>query len=438
METSCEQNSFLANFPAGAFPLSKVVVTEDLKTRPYRAPDYKGESEAYRELSKLLSVSPKDAMNGLVEQVVKLLGVDSAGISLVDVENGNDIFRWLAIAGSLKPFLNGIMPRHFSPCGEVCKKSEPILMRHMVDHYKYVEILGHTLYEVLLVPFYKDGQAIGTVWGVSHGKHKEFDSEDLRILASLAEFTSGIVQAQYRSEELLKSNLELNSEKVVRERLISALSHDLRSPITSTKINAQMLARKIDSQMIVLANRIVSSMNRADSMIRDLLDLNMIKAGERFVLNLGDHNLYEVIKNVTDELTMIHGERFVIRAADNIQGRWDSDAIRRILENLLTNAIKYGDENTPITISVQSNEKEIEFAVHNLGTAISRENCENLFVQYQRAESAIKSSQQGWGIGLMIVRGLAQSMDGAVFVTSTELEGTTFFVKLPRFVKDLE
>lgn len=438
METIIEQNSFLVNFPAGPLPLSEIIVTDELNYRPSRIPNYQRESEAYRELAKLLSLSPKLAMNGLVEQIVKLLGADSAGISIAEVENGNEIFRWHAIAGTLSPFINGIMPRHFSPCGEVCERSEPILMRELVQHYKYVEILGLNLFEALLVPFFQDGQAIGTIWVVSHGDYKLFDREDLRLLNSLAEFTSGIVQAQLKSEELQLSNSELNAEKVVRERLISALSHDLRSPITSAKINAQMLARKLDSQMLMLANRIVSSMNRADSMIRDLLDLNMIKAGEKFILNLDNHNLHEIIKNSIEELSFIHGDRFVVQADKNIDGRWDSEAIRRILENLLTNAIKYGDENSPVTISALSSENEIFFSVHNYGSVISRENCENLFVQYQRSDSAIASSKQGWGIGLMIVRGLAQSMNGDVSVNSNENEGTRFTVKLPRIVIDSE
>lgn len=432
MESSDQSNSYLAGFAAGAYPLEKIVITDQLSKRPARSPNYQKESQALRDLSKLLSVSPQNAMKGLVEQAKLLCGADSAGISIAETENGNRIFRWHAISGTLEPFLNGTMPRDFSPCGVVCDVNAAVLMHQMVDHYKYVEGLGLNLFEVLLVPFFQDGVSIGTVWIVSHGDHKMFDSEDLRILSSLAEFTAGIVQSYFRSQELERTNTKLQTEKVAREQLIESLSHDLRTPLTTARIGAQVIARSPEPFLAKQAKRIVASMDRADAMIRDLLDLSLIKAGEKVRLNFENLDLGDVVRITTEEMAAIHGNRFDVSASGVVIGNWDKEAIRRVLENLLTNAIKYGDAKRPIIVLMKElNAETAMFSVQNFGTPISQNDSEKLFGQYQRSEEALAGSQQGWGIGLMIVRGLVESMSGKVSLVSNETDGTTFTVLLP-------
>lgn len=424
METALHSDPFLSRFAAGPSPLEAIDFTDQLDQRPRRVPDYEGENQAFKKLAKLLSQDPRVAMQGLVEETMRLCGADSAGISIAEMEDGNRIFRWHAVAGTLSPFLNGTMPRDFSPCGEVCKRGAPMLLRDMHLHYKYVEALNLHLHEVLLFPFFRDGEAVGTVWVVSHGKHKHFDHEDVRLLGSLAEFTAGIVQSYYLVEEI-------RAEKLEREHFITALSHDLRTPLTAAKIGAHILKSKIDPAYSRQAERIVSNMNRADTMIQNLLDLDRLRAGEKVSLYLREFDLLDIIRFTIEELATIHGDRFILVGEHSLVGQMDGEAVRRVIENLMSNAIKYGDASSPITITVGKDSETVMISVHNFGPAISPEDQKKLFLQYHRTQSAIASNQRGWGIGLTIVRGIVESMQGTVTVTSGEFVGTTFTVKLP-------
>jgi len=105
---------------------------------------------------------------------------------------------------------------------------------------------------------------------------------------------------------------ELEFEREVRDRFVMALSHDLRTPMTAAKLSAQLLQRKLkDSEKErTLSERIISNMDRADGMIRDLLDANRIKAGEGISLTIAEANLALIIEAAVDDLRDLHGPYF--------------------------------------------------------------------------------------------------------------------------------
>jgi signal transduction histidine kinase/ActR/RegA family two-component response regulator/PAS domain-containing protein len=144
----------------------------------------------------------------LAEVALDLCKADSAGVSIAEVEDGCEIFRWRGAAGQMAPFILGTMPKDFSPCGYVLKTESPQLMVNLIGHYHYVSQLGVPLYEVLLVPFSQNKKLIGTIWVVAHTPKKQFDSEDLRLLTSLTRFASAAYQGKRFAENEKKSAQE--------------------------------------------------------------------------------------------------------------------------------------------------------------------------------------------------------------------------------------
>lgn len=235
-------------------------------------------------------------------------------------------------------------------------------------------------------------------------------------------------------EESIKHNVrELAEEKDLRERFVAALSHDLRTPLTSARLSAEMIPRsKGDLQKLeVLSQNIIGSMNRADTMIRDLLDADKIKAGEKLPLNITEINLNSFVQKIIEDLTTLHGDRFELAVTENICGYWDQSAIRRIIENLASNAIKYGESSTNVKIGLKTIQNMVEISVHNQGLSIPPEDQKNIFGHYQRTLGASSSSQVGWGIGLALVRALTEAHKGRVSLKSTDQQGTTFSIILP-------
>ncbi|HET9238656.1 MAG TPA: PAS domain-containing protein [Oligoflexus sp.] len=204
-------------------PLGTLNVTE-LLSRPQRAPDYAAENQALVSLAESLANRSDDIFQRLAQHALTLCGAHSAGISLLDEENGQPVFRWRAIQGKLEPFVNCTMPRYFSPCGDVVDGNKPLLIQNPVLHYQSLSgldlELGLDLCEALLVPFQNGEKAVGTLWVVAHDHHKHFVQDDLRCLESLCKFASASVMAL----ENIK-NLESTSQKLkdVQLRMDTAL-----------------------------------------------------------------------------------------------------------------------------------------------------------------------------------------------------------------------
>ena len=171
-------------------PLEEVLTTRLLALRPARPPRYAEENAALVALSKELVDAPDQVLQSLADTACRLCGGESAGISLQEVEDGREIFRWRATSGLMTPYLHGVMPRDFSPCGVVVDRRSTQLMADPARRYLYVSRLGVPLHEVLLAPFFKRDVAIGTVWVASHRPGRDFDREDARIVENLARFAS--------------------------------------------------------------------------------------------------------------------------------------------------------------------------------------------------------------------------------------------------------
>jgi PAS domain S-box-containing protein len=181
----------------GPVPLDAILRTDELWRRPCRAPDHENENRALAKLMQALGEAPQSILQRLAETVLDALNADSAGMSLL-TDDGS-AFYWAAIAGGWSPHLGGGTPRDFGPCGDVLDHGAPMLFSRWEKRYPYLAEAVPLAEEGLLVPFYVDGKAVGTIWVIAHTTHRRFDAEDLRQLQSLGRFAS----AAYRTVKLL-------------------------------------------------------------------------------------------------------------------------------------------------------------------------------------------------------------------------------------------
>ncbi|MGZ3713409.1 MAG: sensor histidine kinase, partial [Bdellovibrionota bacterium] len=204
----------------------------------------------------------------------------------------------------------------------------------------------------------------------------------------------------------------------MQETLTNTLAHDLRGPITVAKASAFQITKHSDNpeQCAKSAARIDKSMDRLDSMICDLLDASKIRAGEKLELQTEKIDLELVAKQVIDEANLTQENRIVMESSGPTIGFWSENGLRRVLENLLTNALKYGSPSTPITLKLTQNADNATLSVHNFGKAISESEQAVLFQPFRRLRSA--ESKPGWGLGLTVVEGVAQAHGGTVTVES--------------------
>lgn len=173
--------------------LESILRTEELNRRPSRPPDYEKESRALVSLATALANTPDTVLQTLADTILEVCAADSAGISLLTEDEKK--FYWPAIAGAWKSHIGGGTPRDFGPCGDVLDHNCPLLFSHVERRYSYFGPVTPPVEEALLIPFYVDGAAVGTVWAIAHDDRRQFDSEDLRMLVSLGMFASATYQA---------------------------------------------------------------------------------------------------------------------------------------------------------------------------------------------------------------------------------------------------
>ncbi len=198
--------SLLMTGEAGSsWTLDDVITTKELETRPRRLTNHREENEALVALAQSIADNRELVLQQLVDSTQRLCGAESAGISILETENGEKVFRWQATSGKLQTFHGNTMPRDFSPCGAVLDCDKTLLMQDPQRFYPYISGLKLPIHEVLLVPFRVRGKTVGTLWAVQHGSAKQFDLEDERLLTNISKFAAAAVEKRNLAEKVAGS-----------------------------------------------------------------------------------------------------------------------------------------------------------------------------------------------------------------------------------------
>ncbi len=168
--------------------LERVISTSQLNRRTPHAPRPAAESRGLRRLARTLSENPESILQTLCDVALDVCEADTAGISILEEEDAASIFRWRGLAGVYAPQLGGMTPRDFSPCGTTMDRGTPQLFSRLARHFTYFNEMKPEVVEALLVPFYVGDVPAGTMWVVAHDESRRFDSEDARVLTTMASF----------------------------------------------------------------------------------------------------------------------------------------------------------------------------------------------------------------------------------------------------------
>jgi len=221
------------SIPEAAAPLESILCTEELQRRPSRPPDHEKENRALVALVSALADSPSTIFQALAETIQDITECDSAGLSLLTRDGKRpdtcgERFYWPAISGMWNPHVGGGTPRNFGPCGDVLDQNCTLLFKHFERRYPYLLPVFPAAEECLLVPFYVDGKAVGTIWAIMHTDRRRFDGEDNRIMASLGKFASSAYQAHVHIEDLKIQVTEREKAEAEVRELASGLEAKIR------------------------------------------------------------------------------------------------------------------------------------------------------------------------------------------------------------------
>ncbi len=213
--------------------LADVVITEQLTRRTSRPQDYRAENEALHNLTRQMAEYPENLLDNLVTTALSLCRASAAGVSVLETDSsGEAIFRWAALAGAYKHYIDYTIPEDSSPCGLCLERGAPQLYALPGRYFSSAIDTDPQVREALMLPFPEGSGRRGTLWITTHDEARAFDSEDVRVLTALAGFTAAALrhadavksqQAQQPRETRLAAEHEaLNDLHQLTNRLLAA------------------------------------------------------------------------------------------------------------------------------------------------------------------------------------------------------------------------
>jgi PAS domain S-box-containing protein len=213
----------------------------------------------------------------------------------------------------------------------------------------------------------------------------------------------------------------------------SVVAHDLRQPLYVIDLTAQALAsRSPTTELRPALERIRDAVARLERMIQDLLDLSRLDA-RQLALSRVAVDVRHLVQAGVDRAAMgVSSRHFEVRASSELpEVDADPDRVAQVLDNLLTNALKYSDPGTPVVVEISPERDDVSVAVTNQGQGIAPLELPFLFRRFHRTDEARRSGVKGIGLGLYITRELVEAQGGHISVESTPGSTTTFRFTLP-------
>jgi len=240
------------------------------------------------------------------------------------------------------------------------------------------------------------------------------------------------VRTRQKAEGLAE---KLGQRADFEQQLIGIVSHDLRNPLNVICLGAASLLRReeLDERSTKAITRIQTAADRATRMIRDLLDFTQARLSGEIFIELRPARFHDVTRDVLDEVEASYPDRDLrVQSSGDGDGEWDPDRIAQVVQNLVTNALKYSPVGSTVHVETRGEDGVVILTVHNQGSPILPDALGRLFEPMKRATTGSDSASRSIGLGLYIVKHIVDAHQGTIEVESSTSAGTTFTVRLPK------
>ncbi|HKY51563.1 MAG TPA: ATP-binding protein [Candidatus Limnocylindria bacterium] len=279
-------------------------------------------------------------------------------------------------------------------------------------------------------PLVFGGQVRGTIMYITAESGRTYTDAHLPLARELARRVAvGIENARLY--------YEVRQSVRTRDDFLSAVAHELKTPLTVISGTTQLLRRRVDEedQSARGLDRIMSAVGRMTAFIEELLELVRRQADPTLELQRAPTDLAELVRRVTSELTELsRGQIVEIQSDESVVGEWDAVRLERAIANVLGNAFKYNSANGRVFVRVgveESPQGRLAFCtVTDEGIGIPEADRARIFDRFARG-SNVAGRITGTGVGLTIVRQIVEQHGGTIGVTSTVGRGSTFTIRLP-------
>jgi signal transduction histidine kinase len=222
-----------------------------------------------------------------------------------------------------------------------------------------------------------------------------------------------------------------------RERFLAILGHDLRTPLSAISMTGSLLVRSNSAEgNAAIGKRLVRSAATMSTMVNDLLEYSRSQLGGKMPMAPSPSDMGDIAQAALHDAALAHPDcAFEFHSDGDLSGIFDGVRLQQVIVNLLTNAAQYRARGTAITLNVEGAQDEVAIAVTNLGPAIPADALKTIFSAM--VQLPVDGEQPGrprtsLGLGLFIARETALAHGGSIQVSSNDVDGTTFTVRIPR------
>ncbi|PTL84830.1 GAF domain-containing sensor histidine kinase [Vitiosangium sp. GDMCC 1.1324] len=326
-------------------------------------------------------------------------------------------------------------------CGVVRDSLKPLIINHASQdpHYCTHPTPKHYGFEsYIAVPiFLKNGEYFGNLCALDPRPTQLKEPKTVAMMKLFANLISLQLDAEERQNKTREQLVSEQEAAELREQFIAVLGHDLRNPLSSVIMGAEMLTRsQLPERELKIVRRIRESSRRMSRLVDGVMDFARAKLGGGIALSVSRvDDLAVSLRHIVSELESAHPERVIRFSTDECTGvRCDRERIGQLLSNLLANALEHGAAGTPVEVSLRCTEARLVLSVTNRGEPIPPETIPLLFRPYRRGPTG--HPRTGLGLGLYIVSEIARAHGGTIEVFSSEESGTTFTFTLRQVDQD--
>jgi signal transduction histidine kinase/DNA-binding response OmpR family regulator/ligand-binding sensor domain-containing protein len=240
-----------------------------------------------------------------------------------------------------------------------------------------------------------------------------------------------------------RQDRKINDEKI---KFFVDVAHDIRTPVSLIKLAVDQIKEGNDfEQSVHIINRYTKNLN---DYVTELLDFQKSERKKLGIL-VTEYDLVDQVKKIVEDFNLMAEQKdlkFTFDAPDTISIWADSVQLGRVFNNLISNAIKYNHDHGSIGISIQQTEDKISVIVSDTGLGIPKNQIDQIFSRFHRADNALANDVRGTGIGLMLSKRIIELHKGEIRCESEENVGSTFTVHLlkgkahfdPREIKQID
>ena len=406
---------------------------------------FENKEDRIKILETILSITKKvnsglmvdEILDYIFEEFQAIIPYDRMSVAFLEEDCKIVTLKWAMTKGSvikLKPnysaFIEGSSLEQIliTGCPRIINNLKTYL-KEKPDSKSTKLIMAEGMMSNLTCPIISKGKTAGLIFFTSTVPDI-YDISHIEIFLNLAEQISMILEKGRLYEEVLRLN-------EAKSKFLSIAAHDIRSPVAIIKSCSDLLLQGYTGNLSKDQEEVINEIDRSCKnmleLIDDFLDFSVIEAG-KLEIRPGPVEIGDFLKECCSYNKILAKDKNIeikLHIKEDCNVLVDPCRLKQVINNLLTNAMKFSPENSVITVETKKINSHMEVSVHDEGPGIEKEEVTKIFEEYCTGKRKLRKGEKSTGLGLAICKCIIKAHDGEIWVESNAGKGSSFKFTIP-------